>query len=185
MTLLEVMIASAAASIILTAVVTTYLAVTKVTAGGIAQLAVQSKARKGLDDIINDVRRSERAVIYSTYPAVGSTNADAGAYMIFQLSTNTLMTGEQQFHHYYIGNLKNLGNGITNGTLFFFDCAGETNLTTKSVDREIIRGVTNPDRVFDWVSGVVNINMRVADENDVDGNQIIYLRSAIAFRNGD
>ncbi len=190
MTLLELMFACGTASMVMTAMMLTYLATIKISSAAMAQLAVQSKARKGLDEILYDVRRSERAAIYTSYQGqttfASATNSDAGAYMIFQISTNTLNGAlDQQFHHYYIGNLKSLGGGVTNGTLFFFNCAAETNLATKSTDKELIRGVTNPDRVFDWINGVVNLNMRVADENDVDGKQIIYLRSAVAFRNGD
>lgn len=190
MTLVEMMFAMGSASLILTSLVLIFLMCNKISSGGIAQLAIQGKARQGLDAIVSDVRRSERAVIYSTYNGAstfsGSTNSDAGSYMIFQLATNTLNGAtDQQFHHYYVGNLTSLGNGVTNGILYFFTCAAETNLATKSATVEIVRGVTNPNQVFDWVNGVVNINIRVADENDADGKQIIYLRSAVAFRNGD
>lgn len=190
MTLVEVMVSVAAGSIILTSLMMIYLAGTRMSSAAIAQLAVQAKARQGLDAITYDVKRSERAVIYSSYQGAStftsSTNSDSGAYIIFQLSTNVLNgVSDQRFHHYYIGSLKSLGGGVTNGTLYYFNCAQETNLTTKSTDVELVRGVTNPDYIFDWINGVVNINMRVADENDVDGKQIIYLRSAVAFRNGD
>jgi hypothetical protein len=189
MTLVEVMIAIAAASAILTGVILIYISSSKITSGAIAQLAVQAQARQGIDRILNDVKRSERAVIYTSFNGAatyaGSTNTDAGAYIIFQLSTNTLTAGELQYHHYYIGNLKSLGNGVTNGTLYTFSSSVETDLSTAGASNIVVRGVTNPDRVFDWINGVVNLNIRLADENDVDGKQIIYLRSAVAFRNGD
>lgn len=190
MTFIEVIIASATLTMILTGMVLIYLLCTKVTSAGIAQFTIQADARHGLDAIMYDVRRSQRAVIYSSYQGqdtfAGTTNSDAGAYIIFQLPTNTLNgVTDQPYHHYYMGNLKVIGSGLTNGTLYFFNCNAETNLITKSTDAELVHGVTNPDRVFDWINGVVNINIRVADENDVDGKQVIYLRSAVAFRNGD
>jgi len=188
-TLAEVMVAAASASIVMVGLVGVYLATTKVASSGLAQLGVQAKARQGLDTILYDVRRSQSAIIYSTYNGdatfTGNTNSDAGAYMIFNIPTNTIAVGDQQYHHYYVGNLRDLGNGVTNGTLYYFNCASDTNIATKSTDVEVVRGVTNPDRVFDWINGVVNVNIRIADENDVDGKQIIYLRSAVAFRNGD
>lgn len=190
MTLVEIMMASASASMIMIGVMLMFLMVNKITASGISQLQVQTKARSALDSIVYDVRRAQRAVIYSTYSTngagtyiTGATNGDAGAYMIFQLSTNTVPGGTNQYHHYYLANFQSLGNGITNARLYYFTCNAETNLTTKSTTVELVRGITNPDRVFDWINGVVNINIRVADENDVDGKQIIYLRSAVAFRN--
>ncbi len=167
-----------------------YLMVNKITAAGISQLQVQTRARSALDTIVYDVRRAQRAVIYSTYSTnaggtmiVGATNSDAGAYLICQLSTNTVPGGTNFYHHFYVANFNSLGNGITNATLYYFNCNDETNLATKSATVELVRGLTNPDRVFDWINGVVNINIRVADENDVDGKQIIYLRSSVAFRN--
>lgn len=189
MTLVELMIAMGVASVVLTGAVLIYLTCTKITSGGMAQLAVQMKARNALDAIQYDVKRSQRAVIYPSYLGsstfTGPPSTTSGAYIIFQLPTNTLNGPlDQPFHHYYVGNLKSIGNGVTNGTLYSFNCASDTNLTTKSPDVQLIQGVTNPDLVFDWINGVININIRVADENDVDGKQVIYLRSAVAFRNG-
>jgi len=187
MTLIEVIVAAGAASIIIISILLVYLAATRIASGAMGQLNVQSKARQSLDYILNDVRRSERADIYTSYSGTNSfgsgTNDVAGGYAIFQLPTNGIVAPDQQYHHYYIGNIKSLGNGITNGTLYFFTCAAETNLSTKSADVELVRGVTNPDRVFDWINGVMNLNIRIADENDADGKQIIYLRSSVAFRN--
>lgn len=190
MTLIEVMMASASASMILIGIILMFLMVNKITASGIAQLQVQTKARSALDSIVYDVRRAQRAVIYSSYSTngagtyiTGATNGDAGAYMIFQLPTNTVPGGTNQYHHYYLSHFQSMGNSITNARLYYFTCNSETNLTSKGPTIELVRGITNPDRVFDWINGVVNINIRVADENDVDGKQIIYLRSAVAFRN--
>jgi prepilin-type N-terminal cleavage/methylation domain-containing protein len=188
MTLVEMMISMAAASLIMAGIILTYLACQKITSAGIAQLAIQAKARQAMDAILTDVRRSENAWVYPSYLGTntfsGSTNSDAGAYVIFQIPTNTLSSASDlPYHHYYMGNLRSLGNGITNGTLYMFYCNNYSNLTGKSADIELVRGITNPDRVFDWINGVMNLNIRVADENDVDGKQIIYLRSAVAFRN--
>ncbi len=189
MTLMEVIVAATVASIIIIGILMVYLASTKMASAGMGQLNVQAKARQAIDFILNDVRRSERATVYSAYNGSvtfsGITNADAGAYVIFQMPTNLVVAPDKQFHHYYIGNLRSLGNGITNGTLYYFTCDAETNLSSKTADVELVRGVTNPDRVFDWINGVMNLNVRIADENDADGKQIIYLRSSVAFRNGD
>lgn len=188
MTLVEVLVSVGAGSMIMAGIILTYLACGKVTSAGMAQLAVQAKARQAMDTILNDVRRSEGAAVYASYQGAatfaGGTNSDAGAYVIFRMDTNALNgASDRLYHHYYIGSLKSMGNGITNGTLYFFLCNAETNLSTKTADSELIRGITNPDRVFDWINGVMNLNIRVADENDVDGKQIIYLRSSVAFRN--
>ena len=181
MTLVEVMIAAGSASIVMLGTLFVYLACVKMSSAGYAQLGIQAKARQGLDRILYDVRKSASATIYDSY--LGATNTDAGAYMVVQIPTNIVVSPDQPYHHYYVGNLKALSAGVTNGTLYFFRTADGITLPPTSTHEAIIRGVTNPDRVFDWINGVVNLNIRVADENDVDGKQIIYLRSAIAFRN--
>lgn len=178
------MVAAACMTLVMLGFVLFYLACTKMTAGSMSQLKVQAVARQGLDRILFSVRRASNApgstTIYATFG--GATNTDAGAYMVVTISTNVLQTGELPFHHYYVGNLQGFPNGLTNGTLYFFMSSSSTP-PAPSPPIEIIRGVTNPDRVFDWINGVVNINIRVADENDQDGKQIVYLRSAVAFRN--
>ena len=181
MTLVEVMVATGSASIVLIGIMLIYLASLKMSSAGNAQLCVQSRARQGLDRILYDIRKAEDAVIYSSY--LGPTNADAGAYLVAQFPTNIVVFPDQPYHHYYIGNIKALSSGVTNGTLYFFTSLDGITLPATNTHVELIRGVTNPNQVFDWINGVVNINIRVADENDVDGKQIIFLRSAVAFRN--
>ena len=189
-TLAEIMVAMGVMTMMMAGILLIYMSSTKIASAGINQLTVQARARNCMDTVLNDVRRSQQAVIYSTYNGqatfTGNTNSDAGSYIIFNIPTNTLNgVTDQQYHHYYVGNLKVFANNLTNGTLYTFTCNSDTNLNAKSADRELVRGLTNPDRVFDWINGVVNINVRVADENDADGKQIIYLRSAVSFRNGD
>lgn len=191
MTLPEVMVASASASLILTGLLMMFLMVNKINQATAAQLYVQTRARSALDYIVWDVRRAERASVYVSFATnssginVQATNSDVGSYVVFQISSNSLAAGDQRFHHYHMGNYQSLGNGITNGRLYFFTCDSETNLATKSATQELVRGITNPTHVFDWINGVMNLNVRIADENDADGKQIIYLRSSVAFRNGD
>jgi Tfp pilus assembly protein PilV len=191
MTLAEVMMASASASLILTGLLMMFLMINKINQATSAQLYVQTRARTALDYTVWDVRRAERASVYANFATnssginITATNADFGSYVVFQLPTNTLAAGDQRFHHYYMGSHQSPGNGITNARLYFFTCASETNLATKSATQELVRGITNPEYVFDWINGVINLNIRIADENDADGKQIIYLRSSVAFRNGD
>lgn len=184
-TLTEVMVATGTASITMIGFIMCYMSFTKIVAGTMNQLKVQSYARQGMDMITWDVRRAISATIYTSY--LGATNADSGAYIMIQFPSNAFSAPytNKLYHHYYVGSLQGFNNGLTNGRLYYFESAS-TNTTTfpaTSAHREVIRGVSNSDRVFDWINGAVNVNIRVADENDYDGKQIIYLRSAVAFRN--
>ncbi len=185
-TLSEVMVSVGVASMVMIAFILSYLSFTKIVAGTMNQLKIQAAARKGLDMVLWDVRRGIGGTIYSTYGAT-VTNSDAGAYMMIQFPSNAFPSPftNKLFHHYYVGTLQGFNNGLTNGRLYYFESASTNSASYPATNThiEIIRGISNSDRVFDWINGVVNINIRVADENDYDGKQIIYLRSAVAFRN--
>ncbi len=190
-TLTEIMVSMGVSSMVMIGFILCYLSFTKMISGTMNQLKVQSYARQGLDYILWDIRRGIGCSIYSKFGDT-VTNSDAGAYIVIQFPTNAFpapytnkWNSATVYHHYYVTNIAGYANGLTNGALMYFE-SGTTNSGTYPAlaqRTELIRGVSNSDRTFDWINGVININIRVADENDADGKQIIYLRSAVAFRN--
>ncbi len=185
-TLVEMMITVAIYSIVIGGLATIYISSIKVASGTRGQLNVQSLARKGIDTMMEDLRRGNTAQIFDAYslsPTL-STNGQ-GKYFRVLCPTNSVVSASQIYRHFYISNITILANGLTNSMLYYYT-SGSTNEAPSSVEGEpemIIDGVTNPEMIFQQVGGAFVFNIRLVDPNDQDGKQVIFLRSAVAFRN--
>jgi prepilin-type N-terminal cleavage/methylation domain-containing protein len=185
MTLVEVMISVGVFSIVMSGLVYVYLASAKQASANIAQLTIQSLARDGMDKIMDDLRRGDTASIFNVYPVGTQTSTNKGSYFRVLCPTNSVASSSELWRHFYTSNVTLTVSGATNASLYYYTSATSNAGPSSALGQpwEIVRGITNPDVLFEQVGGTVTVNIRVVDPNDSDGKQVIFLRSAVSFRN--
>jgi len=185
MTLVEMMVSVGVFSLIMGGLFQIYIQSAKQASANIAQLNVQRLARAGMDRIMDDLRKGDTAQIYANYPVGTQISTNKGAYFRVLCPTSSVASAAELWRHFYTSNLTTTVSGATNATLYYYTSATSNAgpIAAQGQPRNIMEGITNPDILFEQVGGTITINVRVVDPNDRDGKQVIFLRSAISFRN--
>jgi type II secretory pathway pseudopilin PulG len=185
MTLVEMMISVGVFSLIMGGLIEIYLQSAKQASANIDQLNIQRLARSGMDHIMDDLRRGDTASIYIKYPQAAQATTNKGSYFRVLCPTNAVASSSEIWRHFYTSNIVLTTSGSTNASLYYYTSATSNAGPSSAAGQPwlIMQGITNPDILFEQVGGSVTINVRVVDPNDRDGKQVIFLRSAISFRN--
>jgi type II secretory pathway pseudopilin PulG len=185
MTLLEVMISVGVFSLIMGGLIQIFLQSTKQASANIAQLNIQRLARSGMDKIMDDVRKGDTASLFPKFPVGTQISTNKGSYFRVLCPTNSVASSSELWRHFYTSNITLTVNGATNASLYYYTSATSNAGPSKAANQPwmIMEGITNPDILFEQVGGSFTINVRVVDPDDRDGKQVIFLRSAVSFRN--